>query len=53
MFVWETAVQSLTKDLHNCTQQIELGRSRKEDDMGGTPKKQETYEKFDNSNRRN
>jgi hypothetical protein len=53
MSVRETAVQSLPKDLHNCTQLIELGRSRKEGDMGGTPKTQETNEKFDNFNRRN
>jgi hypothetical protein len=53
MSVRETAVQILTKDLQNCSQLIELGRSRKEGDMGETPKKQETYEKFDNFNRRN
>jgi hypothetical protein len=64
MSVRETAVQSLTKDLHICTQLTETGRPRKEGDMGGTPKTQEgdiggtpktqeTYEKFDNFNRRN
>ena len=53
MSVRETTVQSLTKDLHKCTQLLELGRSRKEGDMGGTPKTQETYEKFDHFNRRN
>ena len=53
MFVRETAVQSLTKDLHKCTQLRDLRRSRKEDDMSGAPKKPETYEKFDHFNRRN
>jgi len=53
MTIRKNAAQSLTKGLHNCTQPIELGRLRKEGDMSGTRKTQETYEKFDNFNRRN